>query len=108
MKKNRKIPNSEFSILNSKFSMIIIVILAGIPFLLGRYFEFNYPDPFDSAANVYSAQHILNGAKIGVDENPSAGLGTLLVNMLGVRLFGFSEFGPKADSDDYAWRAHLF
>jgi len=95
MKKNRKIPNSEFSILNSKFSTVIIVILAGIPFLLGRYFEFNYPDPFDSAANVYSAQHILNGARIGIDENPSASLGTLLVNMLGVRLFGFSEFGPK-------------
>ena len=95
MKKNRKIPNSEFSILNSKFSMVIIVILAGIPFVLGRYFEFNYPDPFDSAANVYSAQHILNGARIGIEETPSAALGTLLVNMLGVRLFGFSEFGPK-------------
>jgi 4-amino-4-deoxy-L-arabinose transferase-like glycosyltransferase len=95
MKKNRKIPNSEFSILNSKFSTVIIVILAGIPFLLGRYFEFNYPDPFDSASNVYSAQHILNGARIGVEEAPSAGLGTLLVNILGVRLFGFSEFGPK-------------
>ncbi|MGD0571520.1 MAG: glycosyltransferase family 39 protein [Sedimentisphaerales bacterium] len=95
MNKNRKIPNSERSILNSKFPTIIIVILAGIPFVLGRYFEFNYPDPFDSAANVYSAQHILNGAKIGVDEKPSAGLGTLLVNIVGVRLFGFSEFGPK-------------
>ena len=95
MKKDRKIPNSEFSILSSKFSIILIVILAGIPFVLGRYFEFNYPDPFDSAANVYSAQHILNGAKIGVDEKPSAGLGTLLVNIVGVRLFGFSEFGPK-------------
>jgi 4-amino-4-deoxy-L-arabinose transferase-like glycosyltransferase len=95
MKKDRKIPNSEFSILSSKLSMIIIVILAGIPFLLGRYFEFNYPDPFDSASNVYSAQHILNGARIGIEEAPSAALGTLLVNMLGVRLFGFSEFGPK-------------
>lgn len=95
MKKNRKNSGPEFSILNSKLSTIIIVILAGIPFFLGRYFEFNYPDPFDSASNVYSAQHILNGAKIGVDENPSAALGTLLVNMLGVRLFGFGEFGPK-------------
>jgi hypothetical protein len=74
-------------------AIILIAILAGIPFLLGRYFEFNYPDPFDSASNVYSAQHILNGARIGIDENPSAALGTLLVNMLGVRLFGFSEFG---------------
>jgi 4-amino-4-deoxy-L-arabinose transferase-like glycosyltransferase len=95
MKKDRKIPNSEFSIPSAKFSIILIAILAGIPFMLGRYFEFNFPDPYDSAANVYSAQHILNGAKIGVDENPSAALGTLLVNMLGVRLFGFSEFGPK-------------
>jgi hypothetical protein len=76
-------------------AIILVVILAGIPFALGRYFEFNYPDPFDSAANVYSAQHILNGAKIGIDEKPSAALGTLLVNILGVRLFGFSEFGPK-------------
>jgi hypothetical protein len=76
-------------------AIVLVVILAGIPFALGRYFEFNYPDPFDSAANVYSAQHILNGAKIGIDEKPSAALGTLLVNILGVRLFGFSEFGPK-------------
>jgi 4-amino-4-deoxy-L-arabinose transferase-like glycosyltransferase len=75
--------------------IILVVLLAGIPFALGRYFEFNYPDPFDSAANVYSAQHILNGARIGVDEKPSAGQGTLLVNIVGVGLFGFSEFGPK-------------
>jgi hypothetical protein len=75
--------------------VIFVALLAAIPFALGRYFEFNYPDPFDSAANVYSAQHILNGAKIGIDERPSAGLGTLLVNILGVSLFGFSEFGPK-------------
>ena len=76
-------------------AIILIAILAGIPFLLGRYFEFNYPDPFDSASNVYSAQHILNGARIGIDEQPSASLGTLLVNILGVWIFGFSEFGPK-------------
>ncbi|MGA2914995.1 MAG: glycosyltransferase family 39 protein [Sedimentisphaerales bacterium] len=76
-------------------AILIVLIFAGIPFALGRYFEFNYPDPFDSAANVYSAQHILNGAKIGIDEIPSEALGTLLVNILGVKLFGFSEFGPK-------------
>ena len=75
--------------------IILVVLLAAIPFALGRYFEFNSPDPFDSAANVYSAQHILNGARIGVDEKPSAGQGTLLVNIAGVGLFGFSEFGPK-------------
>ncbi|MFH1370130.1 MAG: glycosyltransferase family 39 protein [Planctomycetota bacterium] len=74
---------------------ILVVILAGIPFALGRHFEFSYPDPFDSAANVYSAQHILDGARIGIEERSSAALGTLLVNILGVWLFGFSEFGPK-------------
>ena len=95
MKKGKKTLNSRFSVLNSELSTIPILVLAGIAFVLGRYFEFNYPDPFDSASNVYSAQHILNGAKIGVDEIPSASLGTLLVNMLGVKLFGFSEFGPK-------------
>lgn len=75
--------------------LIIIVILAGIPFSLGKYFEFNSPGAFDSGANVYSAKRILDGAKIGIDEKPSAQMGTLLVNMLGVKLFGFSEFGPK-------------
>ncbi len=75
--------------------ILVVAILAGIPFVLGRYFEFNFPDPFDSAANVYSAQRVLDGARIGIDERPSAALATLLVNMLGVRLFGFGEFGPK-------------
>ena len=72
-----------------------IVVLAAIPFALGKYFELNYPDPFDSGANVYSAKHILEGARIGVEEKPSAALGTLLVNILGVWLFGFNEIGPK-------------
>lgn len=73
----------------------LIIILAAIPFVMGKYYELNTPDPFDSAANVYSAQRILDGAKIGIDEISSAALGTLLVNILGVKLFGFSEFGPK-------------
>jgi 4-amino-4-deoxy-L-arabinose transferase-like glycosyltransferase len=81
---------------NKKYLLFAIVaILAAIPFSLGKYFEFNSPGPFDSGAYVYSANHILDGAVIGVDEKPSAQLGTLLVNMLGVRLFGFSETGPK-------------
>jgi hypothetical protein len=75
--------------------LIIIAILAAIPFSLGKYFEFNSPGPFDSGAYVYSAAHIIQGAKIGVEEKPSAQLGTLLVNLLGVRLFGFSDTGPK-------------
>jgi len=74
---------------------IIIAILAVIPFCMGKYFEFNSPGAFDSGAYVYSAKHILDGAKIGVDEKPSAQMGTLLVNMLGVKLFGFNETGPK-------------
>ncbi|HUU16434.1 MAG TPA: glycosyltransferase family 39 protein [Sedimentisphaerales bacterium] len=74
---------------------IIIAILAAIPFCMGKYFEFNSPDPYDSGCYVYSARHILDGAKIGVDEKPSAQMGTLLINMLGVRVFGFTETGPK-------------
>jgi len=72
-----------------------IVILAGIPFSIGKYFEFSSYDPFDSGAYVHSAAHILSGAEIGVDEKPSAQLGTLLVNLLGVAMFGYNETGPK-------------
>ena len=75
--------------------LVIVAILAAIPFGLGKYFEFNTPDAFDGGGYVYSAKHILDGAKIGVDEKPSAQLGTLLVNMAGVRLFGFSDTGPE-------------
>ncbi len=75
--------------------LIVIAILAAIPFSLGKYFEFNQPDPFDGGGYAYSAWHILNGAKIGVDEKPSAQLGTLLVNILGVALTGFNETGAK-------------
>lgn len=81
---------------NKKFVVFVIVaVLAAIPFGLGKYFEFNSPGAFDSGAYVYSAKHIIDGAEIGVDEKPSAQLGTLLVNMLGVWLFGFNETGPK-------------
>jgi len=73
---------------------IVIAILAAIPFSMGKYFEFSTPDPFDSGAYIYSAKHILEGAEIGVEEKPSAQLGTLLVNILGVWLFGFNETGP--------------
>jgi 4-amino-4-deoxy-L-arabinose transferase-like glycosyltransferase len=73
----------------------IIIILAAIPFAMGKYFELSFPDPYDSGAYVYSAQHILEGAEIGVEEAPTAKPGTLLVNMLGVWLLGFSQTGPK-------------
>ncbi len=72
-----------------------VALAAGIPFVLGKYFELNFPDPYDSAIYAYSAQHILDGAKIGVEEIPSAQIGTLVVNMAGVALTGFNEIGPK-------------
>ncbi len=75
--------------------IVAFALAAGIPFVLGKYFELNYPDPFDSANYAYSARHILHGARIGVDETPSAQIGTLLVNMVGVAIFGFNEIGPK-------------
>jgi len=73
----------------------VIAVLAAIPFIMGKYFEFNSPCAFDGGAYVYSAKRVIDGAKIGIDEKPSAQMGTLLVNMLGVRLFGFSDTGPK-------------
>ncbi|MEN8128035.1 MAG: hypothetical protein ABFR90_09565, partial [Planctomycetota bacterium] len=77
-------------------SVIITLILAGIPFALGKHIEFNSPGPFDSGAFVYSAKHLLNGAQWGVEEQSSARPNTLLANVVGVRLFGFNETGPKA------------
>jgi hypothetical protein len=74
---------------------VVIAILAAIPFGLGKYIEFNSPGPYDSGGYVYSAKHILDGAKIGVEEKPSAAMGTLLVNIAGVWLCGFNETGPK-------------
>ncbi|MHC4075394.1 MAG: ArnT family glycosyltransferase [Planctomycetota bacterium] len=80
--------------LKSVLILAVIVIAAGLPFGLGKYIEFNLPDAYDSGAYIYSAKHILDGAKIGVDEKPSAQIGTLLVNILGVWMFGFNETGP--------------
>jgi hypothetical protein len=77
------------------FWFVVILVLAGIPFGLGKYIEFKSPDPFDSASNAYSAKRILDGATIGIEEKPSAATGTLVVNIIGVWLFGFSETGPK-------------
>ena len=89
------VPVSKFNIKSPAVVLIITAILAAIPFFMGKYIEFNSPDPFDSGCYVYSAQHILDGAKIGVDEKPSAQMGTLLINILGVRLLGYNETGPK-------------
>ena len=75
--------------------LVVIAVLAAIPFLMGKYNEFNSPCAFDGGAYVYSAERIIQGAHIGVDEKPSAQMGTLLVNILGVSLFGFNDTGPK-------------
>jgi hypothetical protein len=76
-------------------SIILTLILGGIPFGMGKYIELNSPGPFDSGAFVYSAQHLLNGAQWGVEEMSSARPNTLLVNLIGVKLFGFNDTGPK-------------
>jgi hypothetical protein len=94
-KVHHKPPAKKFNFKSPVVSLVVIAILAAIPFSLGKYIEFNSPDPFDSGCYVYSAKHILDGARIGVEEKPSAQIGTLLINMLGVRLFGFNEIGPK-------------
>lgn len=76
-------------------SIIATVALAGIPFTFGKYIELNSPGPYDSGAYVYSAKHLLEGAKLGVEEQASAQPGTLIMNIIGVRIFGFSDTGPK-------------
>jgi hypothetical protein len=64
-----KIQSPKPTVRNWKIVFIVfIAILAAIPFCMGKYIEFNSPCPFDSGANVYSAAHILAGAKIGVEE----------------------------------------
>ncbi|MCP4449826.1 MAG: hypothetical protein GY809_00070 [Planctomycetes bacterium] len=73
----------------------MLAVVTAIPFGFGKYFELNTKGPYDSGAYVYSAKHILDGAEMGVEEKVTARMGTLLVNMLGVKLFGFRELGPK-------------
>ena len=75
--------------------IILAAVLAGIPFSYGKYLEFGTNSPFDSALNVYSAKCIVDGQKLNVDIVPSARPATLLVNVVGVAVFGFNEFGPK-------------
>ena len=76
-------------------AVVLALVLAGVPFGLGKYIEFNSPGAFDSGAYVYSAKHILDGARMGIEERSSARPATLLMNMIGVGLFGFGEAGPK-------------
>ena len=74
---------------------VIAAVLVAIPFGLGKYFELNSPGVYDAGAYVYSAKRILDGAQIGVDEKPSAQVGTLMVNMMGVKFFGYHDNSPK-------------
>ena len=76
-------------------AVLVILVLAAIPFCYGKYIEFNINGAFDGALNLYSAQCVADGQKVGVDVFPSARPATLLVNVVGVWLFGYSETGPK-------------
>ena len=42
-----------------------------------------------------SAKKLIEGAKYNVEEMSSAKAGTLLVNIIGVKFFGYNDFGPK-------------
>lgn len=88
-------PRSPIRVPRYLWVALAVAVLAGIPFILGKYFEFKCPDPYDSGCYVYSAKHVLSGARIGYEEKPSAQAGTLLMNMLGVSLSGFNETGSK-------------
>ena len=84
------------SVLRRRFvGIALVIVLAGIPFAFGKYFEFGIPEPYDGGGFLYSANQVLSGARIGYETIPSAQAGTLLVNMLAVRLFGFQDIGPK-------------
>jgi len=75
-KHHKPLPKPKEPMSDGQKSILLIaavVVLAGIPFALGKYFEFNSPGAFDSGAYSYSAAHILDGAEIGVEEKPSAG-----------------------------------
>ncbi|MCH9022595.1 MAG: glycosyltransferase family 39 protein [Planctomycetes bacterium] len=75
--------------------VILVWALAAIPFGYGKYLEFNNNGAFDGGLNVYHAKCLVNGDKIGKEVFPSARPATLLVNVMGVKLLGFSERGPK-------------
>jgi hypothetical protein len=75
--------------------MVAVLILAGLPFAMGKFFEFNQPDPFDGGAYAYSAWHVLQGAKLFEEEVISAQPATFLMNYIGVAMSGFNETGPK-------------
>jgi hypothetical protein len=76
-------------------AVFFALILAAIPFSAGKYIEFHSPGAFDSGAYLYSAHRVLNGAIPGPTESVTAKAGTLLVNMLGISLFGYNDAAAK-------------
>ncbi len=76
-------------------ALAVVLLVGGIPFAIGKYMEFSMPGPFDSGAYVYAAEALLQGRHLGTDLVTSAQPATLLVNLVGVWLFGFNETGPK-------------
>lgn len=75
--------------------LMLMILPAAIPFAAGKYMELLRDGPFDGALNAYAAKAVLDGARIGPDILPSARPATLLVNIAGVAVFGYSELGPK-------------
>ena len=74
---------------------LLAIVLAAIPFAYGKYYELGTNGAFDGGMNVYTAQTIVNGGKLGTDVARFASPATLLTNVVGVWLCGFSELGPK-------------
>ena len=74
------------------------VVLAAIPFAYGKYLEFQTDDPFDGSLNIYLAQSLLNGEKIGEEVVPSARPATLLVNVSNDYWLG----GPAGSAQHFA------
>ncbi|MBI9017216.1 MAG: glycosyltransferase family 39 protein [Phycisphaerae bacterium] len=73
--------------------IVLVVAIALIPFIIGKYLEFSQPDAYDGSLNIYSARQIQLDRHY--NSPISARPATLLVNYIGVSLFGYSETGPK-------------
>ena len=53
-------PAPKFNFKSPAVAIVVTAVLAAIPFIMGKYIEFNSPDPFDSGSYVYSAEHIVH------------------------------------------------
>ena len=70
--KSKRAASAEHKHRKGLIAILIVAVLAAVPFGLGKYIEFNTPGAFDSGSYVYSAKAVVDGAKIGVDTRPSA------------------------------------